>query len=123
MTDIAAPATSSRSAQTPTSVLPPLVRALTELDGKAFRIVVRDAGAGIAFRIQSGRFLPLGASQFVDVTFAAAAADFLLLASRRVDPDTLFFDRRLLIEGDTETGLRLKNTLDAIELSRWISGT
>jgi O2-independent ubiquinone biosynthesis accessory factor UbiT len=97
--------------------------ALAMLDGKAFRIVVRDAGAGVAFRVRSLRCEPLGGDRAVDVTFTACAADFLLLATRRADPDTLFFERRLLIEGDTETGLLLKNILDAIELPRWLSGT
>ena len=96
--------------------------ALAGLDGKTFRIFVRDAGAGVAFRIGPARFEPLGARAAVDVTFAACAADFLLLAARRVYPDTLFFERRLAIEGDTETGLRLKNLLDAVELPRWLSG-
>ena len=32
---------------------------------------------------------------------------------RLEDPDTLFFSRRLVIEGDTELGLALKNALDA----------
>jgi predicted lipid carrier protein YhbT len=35
---------------------------------------------------------------------------------RKEDPDTLFFSRRLLMEGDTELGLLVKNTLDAMEL-------
>ncbi len=96
--------------------------ALDTLDGKTFRIVVRDAGVGVAFRLRAQRFLPLGADRNVDVTFTATAADLLLLATRRADPDTLFFDRRLVIEGDTETGLRLKNILDAIELPRWLTG-
>ena len=96
--------------------------ALATLDGKTFRIVVRDAGLGIALRVRSPRIEPLRADCAVDVTFTACAADFLLLATRRSDPDTLFFDRRLLIEGDTETGLRLKNMLDAIELPRWLTG-
>ena len=30
------------------------------------------------------------------------------------DPDRLFFERALVMEGDTELGLVLKNTLDAI---------
>ncbi|MBS0304919.1 MAG: hypothetical protein JSR43_05995, partial [Proteobacteria bacterium] len=30
------------------------------------------------------------------------------------DADRLFFDRALVMEGDTELGLVLKNTLDAI---------
>ena len=97
--------------------------ALATLDGKTFRIVVRDAGVSVAFRVLSERFEPMHADRAVDATFTACAADFLLLATRRSDPDTLFFDRRLLIEGDTETGLRLKNILDAIELPRWLAGT
>ena len=95
---------------------------LATFDGKTFRIVVRDAGIGVAFRVRSGYFEPMHADRAVDVTFTARAADFLLLATRRADPDMMFFDRRLLIEGDTETGLRLKNILDAIELPRWLTG-
>lgn len=46
------------------------------------------------------------------------------LAQRQVDPDTLFFSRRLVMEGDTELGLIVKNALDALELpvldvTRW----
>ena len=29
-------------------------------------------------------------------------------------PDTLFFTRRLVLEGDTELGLEIKNALDAL---------
>ncbi len=93
-----------------------------ELAGKAFRSAVRDAGAAVALRIHRSHFEPLARHAPVDVTFTACAADFLLLATRRADPDTLFFERRLLIEGDTETGLRLKNCLDAVDLPRWLSG-
>jgi predicted lipid carrier protein YhbT len=95
---------------------------LALLVGKAFRVVVHDAGASVAFRVQPQRFEALTSDRQVDVTFTACAADFLLLATRRADPDTLFFERRLLIEGDTETGLMLKNILDSIELPRWLSG-
>lgn len=35
-----------------------------------------------------------------------------------IDPDTLFFQRRLVIEGDTELGLYVKNLMDAIELEQ-----
>jgi len=35
------------------------------------------------------------------------------------DPDTLFFERALVIEGDTEFGLLVKNTLDAVGPPRW----
>jgi len=49
-----------------------------------------------------------------DVTIRASLADYAALALRREDPDTLFFTRRLAIEGDTELGLALKNALDAL---------
>jgi predicted lipid carrier protein YhbT len=93
---------------------------LRSLEGKAFRIAVRDAGTSVAFRIEGVRFVPLPGRAAVDVTFAADAADFLRMASRDADPDTLFFERRLAIEGDTDTGLRLKNLLDAVEMPQWI---
>lgn len=41
---------------------------------------------------------------------------FLALASQQVDPDTLFFQRKLSISGDTELGLYVKNLLDSLEL-------
>jgi predicted lipid carrier protein YhbT len=50
-----------------------------------------------------------------DLIISASAYDFYLLAMRKEDPDTLFFNRRLVVEGDTELGLIAKNTLDAIE--------
>ncbi|MGL5290354.1 MAG: ubiquinone anaerobic biosynthesis accessory factor UbiT [Vibrionaceae bacterium] len=52
-----------------------------------------------------------------DVRFSGCLNDLLLLAARKEDPDTLFFQRRLLIEGDTELGLQVKNALDSVDLS------
>ncbi len=51
-----------------------------------------------------------------DATIRADSAALLLVAARRVDPDTLFFQRRLMVAGDTELGLRAKNLLDTLEL-------
>lgn len=42
------------------------------------------------------------------------AIEFLLLASRLEDPDTLFFQRRLAVTGDTELGLTARNLLDQL---------
>jgi len=39
-----------------------------------------------------------------------------MIATRRQDPDTLFFQRRLIVEGDTELGLYVKNLMDSIEI-------
>jgi predicted lipid carrier protein YhbT len=53
-----------------------------------------------------------------DVSFSASGDDLLLIAGRKQDPDTLFFQRRLKIEGDTELGLEVKNLIDAIEIEQ-----
>ena len=42
--------------------------------------------------------------------------DFLLLASRTEDSDTLFFQRRLKMTGSTNLGLEVKNLLDGLEM-------
>lgn len=44
--------------------------------------------------------------------------EFILLAARKEDPDTLFFQRKLVIEGDTELGLEVKNLIDSADLNR-----
>ncbi|UNG19649.1 ubiquinone anaerobic biosynthesis accessory factor UbiT [Stutzerimonas zhaodongensis] len=51
----------------------------------------------------------------VQVTIRGNWREFLLLASRQEDPDTLFFRRRLVIEGDTELGLAIKNLIDSLD--------
>ena len=50
-----------------------------------------------------------------DLWITGGMRDFLRLATRLEDADTLFFQRRLKMEGDTELGLYLKNFLDAQE--------
>ena len=50
--------------------------------------------------------------------FKAVAWDYAALAAREADPDTLFFNRRLVVEGETELALWVKNTLDTIDIPR-----
>jgi predicted lipid carrier protein YhbT len=86
---------------------------------KKMRVQVRDARLVFDFGWTGQRFAPhapLVAPATADLTLSATAHDFLLLAQRQEDPDTLFFSRRLSMEGDTELGLVVKNALDAIEL-------
>lgn len=80
-------------------------------------IKVSDAGLDGCIRLTSIGFLPVlrGAPE---VTISACAWDYYRLARRLEDPDTLFFSRRLTIDGDTELGLLVKNALDAIDWSR-----
>ncbi len=51
-----------------------------------------------------------------DVCFSGNLNDLVLIAGRKEDPDTLFFQRRLSIEGDTELGLEVKNLMDSVDL-------
>lgn len=94
--------------------------ALRELDwgvaeGKHFCVRVSDLGLSLYFSVQPGGFRA-ERGPAADVTFTASAVDFTRLGLRLEDPDTLFFNRRLRIEGDTNLGLAVKNMLDGIEL-------
>lgn len=90
------------------------------IDGRVVRIVVTDGGSTASVTYGRGRFKPVGADKTADVTFQAPMSAFLQLMLRQEDPDTLFFNRRLLIEGDTELGLAMKNMLDGIELPAFL---
>ncbi|MEN9455762.1 MAG: hypothetical protein RL210_1281 [Pseudomonadota bacterium] len=89
---------------------------LQPLAGKRLMIHVRDAGLSLRFTMGRRHFHPCFDSRTPDLTITARARDFLALLAREEDADTLFFSRRLLMEGDTELGLLVKNTLDAVEL-------
>lgn len=84
--------------------------------GKKLRLRVTDAQLAFDFEWINGRFAACQNKGAADLTISASAHDFVLLARRQEDPDTLFFSRRLSMEGDTELGLLVKNTIDAIEL-------
>jgi predicted lipid carrier protein YhbT len=92
--------------------------ALEPLHGKLILIRVTDMGLRVHFTIGPSGFRPTLSDAMPDLAISATARDFYLLASRREDPDTLFFSRRLVVEGDTELGLVAKNTLDAVELPK-----
>lgn len=92
----------------------PLAARLPEIDGKSVCIHIRDAATELHFRIEQGHLRPAGPGH-ADVRISGKVEDFWQLATRREDPDTLFFSRRLCIEGDTATGLHVKNLLDALD--------
>ena len=84
------------------------------LVGRRYAIRVKDLGLSLRFIVSQRGFAP--DNGLPDLTISASARDFLLLLSRREDPDPLFFSRRLLSEGDTELGIIVKNLLDALDL-------
>ena len=81
--------------------------------GRRYAIRVRDIGLSLRFTLTPRGFAPDSGTP--ELTISATARDFLLLLSRGEDPDTLFFSRRLVSEGDTELGLTVKNLLDALD--------
>lgn len=87
------------------------------LEGRWLSIHVRDIGLLWYTSVVEGRLVVSSAAE-ADVSFSADASDLLMIAARKQDPDTLFFQRRLVIEGDTELGLYVKNLMDAIELEQ-----
>lgn len=91
---------------------------LEPLLGKRFTIRVLDVGMTLRFAYGERGFRPSFDTAPADLTMSARARDFLALLLREEDPDTLFFSRRLLMEGDTDLGLLVKNTLDGIDLPR-----
>lgn len=50
-----------------------------------------------------------------DVVFRGDFNSFVLMASQKADPDTLFFNRKLLLTGDTELGLEIKSILENLD--------
>lgn len=106
-------------------VLEPLLRwqfneALKEgeldfLQDKWLKVEVRDLGLQWFISKQDEKLVVCKEAQ-EDVSFSGEANDLVLIAARKEDPDTLFFQRRLRIEGDTELGLYVKNLMDAIDL-------
>src|SRR5574343_390675 len=104
-------------AKTLNQALKPLVDdgSLSVLNGKRFIVSVEDLGFLFSFTMKNNLFLPLNEVLHADLY------DFYLLATRQEDPDTLFFNRRLEIEGDTELGLVVKNALDSMELPQSVN--
>lgn len=88
------------------------------LQGREVSIDVKEPSLRVSFRVEGRHFVPVRPSAQPYLRFRASARDFLRIAAREEDADTLFFNRRLVVEGDTETALLVKNTLDAIEAPR-----
>ncbi len=88
---------------------------LTFLAGRWLKIEVSDLGLQWYMTLEADR-LVVSREAKADVSFTGNANDLILIAARKEDPDTLFFQRRLRIEGDTELGLYVKNLMDSIDL-------
>lgn len=89
-----------------------------ELDffkNRCLSIKVENANITYHVSFKDGRFIAVLPSHN-DLMIQAKVYDFLMLAARQEDPDTLVFQRRLIMQGDTELGLELKNFLDGLDI-------
>lgn len=88
---------------------------LEPLRGRHLQMCVADAGLTLDFTLGAQGFERAAHRGKADLVISASTRDYLALALREEDPDTLFFSRRLRMEGDTDLGLLVKNTLDAVD--------
>lgn len=86
--------------------------ALEFLQGRRLGIEVTDLGLCWVVTFEHGRLLVV--DQPAEASVRGTATDLLLLAGRLEDADTLFFQRRLVLTGDTELGLTARNVLDRL---------
>ena len=92
------------------------------LDNKIVEVEIRDLAAKWYFTKIGQQLVMLDAAEVLsispepNVVFSASVDALVLMASQKVDPDTLFFNRKLKITGDTELGLEIKNLFDQFDL-------
>lgn len=88
------------------------------LEGRVLCIEITDLDWRWPVTLVGGILTCLDGNAKPDCTIRGRSAAFADLALRRTDPDTVFFQRELAIEGDTEVGLAAKNFLDSVEWDR-----
>ncbi|WP_438863304.1 ubiquinone anaerobic biosynthesis accessory factor UbiT [Neptunicella sp.] len=89
------------------------------LNNKTLVIDVYDYQLAFGISLQQGRLKVCVSPTNEDLLIRASSVEFLAMINNSVDPDTLFFQRRLVMLGDTELGLYCKNLLDSIDNKRF----
>lgn len=87
------------------------------LTDRALQVEIRDAHLFVGLTYRSNRIVcnHLAASECAsDVKLSVDTEDAISLIQQEVDPDTLFFHRKLKISGDTELAHHVKNTIDTL---------
>ena len=91
------------------------------LGGRTVEVAVSDLGLRVRLQLGSRGFRVAPARSEAALRIVAPAASYWRLLRGEDDAARLFFERALVMEGDTEMGLVLKNTLDAIG-PLWVRG-
>lgn len=89
---------------------------LSELEGKIFRFEARDLDKSFYLLVKDCELLCVPhVARMPDVTMSGNFPILLDLLLGRVDPDTVFFSRKLEITGDTSAAIYFKNILASLE--------
>jgi predicted lipid carrier protein YhbT/chorismate mutase len=92
--------------------MPLAEHALDFMAGRRLGIEVTDLALLWVLSLREGRLVVVDDAP--EASVRGSATDLLLLASRLEDADTLFFQRTLVLTGDTELGLTARNLLDRL---------
>lgn len=84
------------------------------LEGKTLTVEVSDLGLQFAVTAVGGKIRVPSPGACLDARICGKALDLLLLACQMEDADTLFFQRRLVMTGDTALGLQVRNLMDQL---------
>ncbi len=87
------------------------------LAGRRVRVRIPDAPIRFTLGVRQGELVVGPGEGPADLEIEGVVYAFMLLASRQEDADTLFFQRQLRVQGDTELGLQVKNFLDGLDPS------
>lgn len=88
------------------------------LEGKILALTITETGQSWHFTLNGKQLEMVNNSKAADITISGSIEAFLLMSNHLEDPDTLFFQRYITIEGDTELGLTIKNSLYNIDNDR-----
>ncbi len=84
-----------------------------DFEGRTIRLEIHDGHPGITLGFWQGRLRVVDGEG--EAVIRGGWTAFYQLANRKLDPDQLFFQRKLVIEGNTELGLGIKNLLDSLD--------
>ena len=91
------------------------------LQDRLLQIEILDAGLYIGLSFQQNKIICNHFSdqhKLSDVTLSIETTHAIQLIQQEIDPDTLFFQRKLKINGDTELAHHVKNTIDTLDPER-----
>jgi predicted lipid carrier protein YhbT len=85
------------------------------MSNRNYVIEVSDLGLVIGMAFNETGFMAASSGAAANLRITGSSLDFVRLAAREIDADTLFFSRRLLIQGETELALLVRNAFDSVD--------